>query len=410
MVADIDGPTVSNVSRKPLIVFSDDWGRHPSSCQHLVSRLLDEFDVTWVNTIGTRRPNLNWGTLKRGFGKLRQWVLRARLDETHHCKRADNPRVVNPIMWPSFNSRWQRRLNQMLLSQYLKSQVTNLSEAVVLTTIPIVADLPATVVARRWVYYCVDDFSSWPGLDGPAMQRMEELLVTRCDSIVAAGANLAERVGNMGKRAHVVTHGVDLAHWTGDHSIPQSIAELPKPRVVYWGLIDRRLDLHWLKALDQAMAGGSIALVGPTQDPDSALSQLKHVYFTGALPLEELPGAASAANVLIMPYADLPVTRAMQPLKLKEYLATGKPVVASPLPALNDWLDCLDVANSASDFANMVNLRCGQGLGRGHAEARRPTCHGGLDTKGKRTSIHPVDRGVVGVEKSPFCAYSFPLS
>ena len=55
-----------------------------------------------------------------------------------------------------------------------------------------------------------------------------------------------------------------------------------------------------------------------------------------------------------MPYADLPVTRAMQPLKLKEYLATGRPVVVTPLPAVREWQDCMDVAGSAHDFAQRV--------------------------------------------------------
>ena len=55
-----------------------------------------------------------------------------------------------------------------------------------------------------------------------------------------------------------------------------------------------------------------------------------------------------------MPYADLPVTRAMQPLKLKEYLATGKPVVVRDLPATEPWADCLDVAETPEAFAAAV--------------------------------------------------------
>jgi len=60
----------------------------------------------------------------------------------------------------------------------------------------------------------------------------------------------------------------------------------------------------------------------------------------------DLARAGSAADVIIMPYADRPVTRAMQPLKLKEYLATGKPVVVRNLPATRGWTDCLDLADT----------------------------------------------------------------
>ncbi len=60
----------------PLIVFSDDWGRHPSSCQHLITKILPRRSVTWVNTIGTRPPGLNWSTITRGLGKLKSWAVR----------------------------------------------------------------------------------------------------------------------------------------------------------------------------------------------------------------------------------------------------------------------------------------------------------------------------------------------
>ena len=56
-----------------LLVFADDWGRHPSSCQHLVRRLRGDYRVLWVNTIGTRSPKADGFTLRRGFEKLNQW-------------------------------------------------------------------------------------------------------------------------------------------------------------------------------------------------------------------------------------------------------------------------------------------------------------------------------------------------
>ena len=59
--------------RRSLVVFSDDWGRHPSSCQHLIGRLVGRHDVLWVNTIGMRPPRLDRSTLSRGLEKLSQW-------------------------------------------------------------------------------------------------------------------------------------------------------------------------------------------------------------------------------------------------------------------------------------------------------------------------------------------------
>ena len=83
-----------------------------------------------------------------------------------------------------------------------------------------------------------------------------------------------------------------------------------------------------------------------------------------------LPALARAAATLIMPYADLPVTRAIQPLKLKEYLATGRPVVVRSLPATRPWADCLDLAEDAESFARLVVRRVEEGCSEDQTRAR----------------------------------------
>src|SRR5439155_23824798 len=116
------------------------------------------------------------------------------------------------------------------------------------------------------------------------------------------------------------------------------------------------------RGLTNDLGRGTVLLAGPHNDPDPALLRLPRVVATGALPLEQLPGLAREAAVLVMPYADLPVTRAIQPLKLKEYLATGKPVVARDLPATRPWADCLDLADTPEAFAAAVRQRLHTGL------------------------------------------------
>jgi len=346
------------MNAKPsLIVFSDDWGRHPSSCQHLVSHLLDRFDVTWVNTIGMRRPSLDMATIRRGFEKISQWSSGKRSERTPELRE---PEVESPLMWPSFASNWSRAVNRRLLSRHLRRRLTRLESGIVLTTIPVVADLIGRLPVARWIYYCVDDFSEWPGLDSATLREMEEQLIQGADEIVAAGDNLAERIESRGRRVRTITHGVDLQHWSqaGERaSGSATLSEIEPPLALFWGLVDRRLDIDWLRTLSERMTRGSIVLVGPQQDPDPALQAIPRLRLTGPVSYKSLPQLASAAQVLIMPYADLPVTRAMQPLKLKEYLATGKPVVARRLPAVIDWETCLDAVVSDEDFAVAVEQR-----------------------------------------------------
>ena len=87
-----------------------------------------------------------------------------------------------------------------------------------------------------------------------------------------------------------------------------------------------------------------------------------------------------------MPYIDAPVTRAMQPLKLKEYLATGKPVVVRDLPANREWADALDLAADPTEFAQAVIRRLSSGFAGQAIEARRRLASESWSAKAQRFS------------------------
>jgi glycosyltransferase involved in cell wall biosynthesis len=371
-------------ARHPLLVFADDWGRHPSSCQHLVRRLLDRHEVYWVNTIGTRAPRLDLATVRRGLEKVRHWARpsgggRAALPERLH--------VLSPRMWPWFSSPFGRGLNRRLLLRQLGARLRALpAPPVAVTTIPLAADLVGRLPVARWVYYCVDDFSQWPGLDQETLGRMEEALVARADVLIAVSETLRARLARMGRDAHLLTHGVDLDFWSGAAAAGSGPAldGLERPLVVFWGVIDRRMDVDFVRRLAADLSAGTVVLAGPEDDPDPELLAGPRVARLGQLPFESLPRLAREAAVLIMPYADLPVTRAIQPLKLKEYLATGKPVVVRDLPATRDWADCLDLADSPGPFAAAVRRRVAEGVPAAQAAARARLAAEGWDGKARQ--------------------------
>ncbi len=356
-------------ARPALWVFSDDWGRHPSSCQHLVRHLLGEYRVFWVNTIGTRQPKLDWATLRRAAEKTRQWLGLGPRSAVHPALT-----ILNPWMWPSFSRLGDRRINRWLLVRQLAPRMrASPTPVVAITTLPIVADLMGHLPATRWVYYCVDDFTEWPGMDQQAMYAMESILVQRADVLIAASRTLQDRLANLGRNSRLLTHGVDLEHWsaTASTSAPTQLERCQRPVILFWGLIDQRLDLAWLGRLSAQLPRGTIVLVGPESDPDPRLRRLARTVVLAPVSYDRLPALAQAADVLIMPYADLPVTRAMQPLKLKEYLATGKPVVARQLPAVLPWADALDCVSTAEQFCEAVLLRWAQGVPESQRVARQ---------------------------------------
>ncbi len=391
-----------------LLVFSDDWGRHPSSCQHLTSRLLrqGQHPVIWVNTIGTRAPRIDLATVRRVVQKLGDW-FRGREPA---APLPPGLTVLNPRMWPWFRTNLDRRLNRALLQRQLEPVLKNCRTPVVaVTTIPIVADLIGTLPVRRWVYYCVDDFSKWPGLDQEPLGRMERQLVARADEVIAVSDNLQERLAGLGRQSHLLTHGVDLEHWARtDIPPPPDLEPLRRPLVVFWGVTDRRLDTAFLKRLADDLPGGTIVLVGPEQDPDPAIRALGCVVRMPALSFDALPALAREASVLIMPYADLPVTRAMQPLKLKEYLATDRPVVVADLPATRPWSEALDLAATPEAFSAAVLHRLHTGLPPSQRQARVA-----LGSESWTAKAAEFERMIFGREHHPLQAHArvtFPTS
>jgi hypothetical protein len=329
-----------------------------------------------------------------------------------------NLQVLNPRMYPGFRRGWQRRLNRRLIVSAVHAAIPPRAAGrvrIALTTLPITADLALPASAGgldvdRWVYYCVDDFSAWPGLDADVMRAMEADLVRRVDAACAVSDVLVANLGKMGKPATLITHGIDLAHWgwvgsegspagaggvgadpgnggsaqTDSSAQPQPQAGqtvragLPdwwpggrRPMVLFWGLIDPRLEVSWCRALSEdPRFRGQIVLVGPQQAADAALGTIPGVLMPGPVDYERLPALARAADVLVMPYRDMPATQAMQPLKFKEYLATGKPVVARRLPSTQAWSQAADLVDTAGEFVEAVLARCGGGLPAEQAQAR----------------------------------------
>jgi hypothetical protein len=148
------------------------------------------------------------------------------------------------------------------------------------------------------------------------------------------------------------------------------------------------------KALAASLTTGTVLLVGPKDDPDPSLLQTPRVAYLQSLPYERLPSLAREAAVLIMPYADLPVTRAMQPLKLKEYLATGKSAVVRDLPANRDWADCMDMVSTQETFINAVRTRLQTGLPPEQQQAR-----GRLAAEGWERKAQQFEEWILGKEK-----------
>ena len=149
---------------------------------------------------------------------------------------------MSPKVWPGFRSRWERNFNRACVGRQLRRAIAELSEApIAIATMPTAADLIGRLPVKKWVYYCVDDFSAWPGIDQAAARRLEDRFIDRADILIVVGETLRDRIERRGRTAHLLTHGVDLDFWAG----VATRRPVPDPTVLFWGLIDRRMDVEF---------------------------------------------------------------------------------------------------------------------------------------------------------------------
>ena len=328
------------IREKTFVVFSDDWGRHPSSCQHLFRRLAGSNRVLWVNTVGTRTPTLSRSDLARAAGKLREWT-RGSADVPGEVGEGSPVEVLRPVMTPLDRWRPFRRLNARLLVRAVRDALASrgLSDPVLVTTIPNAAGVVGELGEAASLYYCVDEFSQWPGADRGAMLEMEAELLDRVDLVVATSSTLFEEKSARHPRVRLLKHGVDWERFrAGEGRVPEELARAARPILGFTGLVDARLDVELLRTLAARRPDVTFAFVGPRQLPRGPLDALPNVRFLPPVPYADVPAVVRAFDVSLLPYVESTLTERINPLKLREFLASGGPVVATPLPEVRPYL------------------------------------------------------------------------
>jgi teichuronic acid biosynthesis glycosyltransferase TuaH len=154
--------------------------------------------------------------------------------------------------------------------------------------------------------------------------------------VCAVTEAVLERIGPTGPHA-VIPNGIEPAEWRDLVEPPDWFASLPRPRLLYVGSLDNRVDVEQLEEVAAAYPDGSILLVGPLQDEAhfAAVTERPNVVIrAGLAPRPDVIRLIGAAEACLVPHVGNRLTEAMSPLKLYEYLAGGRPVAAVDLPPI----------------------------------------------------------------------------
>ena len=341
------------IRNESIICFAHDWNGDPTSKTHIMRILSEKNRILWVDSIGMRRPTVSGRDARRLARKLRQ-ITRGLVTVN------PNLHVASPLVLPLPGVPGVDRLNATLLSASLRyfARRAGLTRPIVWTFLPTTVGLLGRLGESRVIYHCVDEYSAFAGVPREALRRMEAELVRRADLVLASSETLAEARRRVNPRTFFVSHGVDVAHFSRalDPALPRpaDVARLARPVIGFFGLLAEWIDLELLAAIARRRPHWTLLLLGKATVDTGALRALPNVRLVGQKPYAALPAYCRAFDVGLIPFRIDELTVRANPLKLREYLAAGLPVVSTDLPEVRKYAGLVRLAGGPEGFIEAI--------------------------------------------------------
>lgn len=204
------------------------------------------------------------------------------------------------------------------------------------------------------VYHIDDEYSFSP--NAPAVSPQEARVIKEVDQVFAISPALMERKQGLNDNLTFVPEGVDAGWYATPANEPSDLKSVPGPRIGYTGNLKQQLDWPLLLNLARRRPDWSFVFVGPRrpvpnfEDLIDELASYENVYMLGEKESSELAAYVQHFDVCVMPYNVDSYTENIYPLKLHEYLATGRPVVGSPIRSLIDFSEVISLASGLEDW------------------------------------------------------------
>jgi hypothetical protein len=212
---------------------------------------------------------------------------------------------------------------------------------------------------RYLVYERTDLFEEMPEVDKPYIRSLDDDLVESSDLVLYVDAAMYDEGVKVNPNSILIGHGVDFAFFANAHEsdyVPEDIADVPRPIVGYFGdICDKTFDFDLVRHLAASLPEMSFVLVGPLSSDVSCLREFKNVYILGQKTYEDVPHYGKVFDASTLPWKKNRWVIHSYPIKIKEYLALGRPFVSVDIPAVEPFADVTYVATDYDDF--VVKLR-----------------------------------------------------
>jgi len=351
---DIHARLSSSEVPTPIIAFAKDWHEDPTSNHHVLRELAKTRRVLWLNSLATRKPQLGSA---RDLGKIKRKVSEFAAGPIN----VENDLwVFSPLVIPLPHSPGARAVNRQVLRATLRflRRKLEIERFQLWTFLPSTADYVGTLGEDLAVYYCVDEWSMFSYLDRDETVAAEKKLLQRVDVTFAINDALGEAKRAQCKATFVSPHGVDHALFARalepSTQVPADLAAIAKPRIGFYGTLRDWVDFELIAAVAKARPSWQIVLIGQQLTDVSAVAGLPNVHLLGQKKHDELPAYCKGFDVGIIPYKIDERMRFVNPLKMREYLSAGLPVVSTAVPEVRRYPELVQVASTPGEWVTAI--------------------------------------------------------
>ncbi len=344
-----------------ICIGGEDWWYHNRGHFdfQIMRRFAQQMPVLFVNSLGVRMPSV------ADTSQFATRISRKLKSLSRGLVRVENQfYVLSPASMPG-------PLGQKLSSFALAPQIkraarrAGINKPVLWMHCPAGAPLISELSPVATVMQRTDRFEAFPEGDPVVLAAQIAAIKSAADLVVYCAPHLmAEESGSV-KRQLLVTHGVELdafiAAGQNKDADPVDVAGIARPRAGFIGGIDAHtFDPALFLAAVRQLPHVSFVMIGGSSMPERWCAY-PNVHFLGRKPYESVASYMAAMDVLLMPWNKSDWIKACNPIKLKEYLAVGRPVVTTDFPALAPWRDLVHVADDGVSFATAI--RAGLAVG-----------------------------------------------
>ena len=340
-----------------IIPWSGVWQRP----QHFAVRLAQKYKVLYVDPTGIQHVVAASGRPAPELETI-----------------SDHLTVFRPRVLPGGKTKpWITDVNDALVLDKLRLLIdsADFSSPVFITNTPLSDTIASRLNWSAIIYDVIDDFvaASWAPPDAVAR---EQRLFQSADTVFTGTYSLWEKKRSFHDSIEFIPCGVEIEHFSKaddpELPVPDDIRDLPPPVFGYFGALNERLDADLLVHLAESFPNGSVVLIGPIfadfglsdftdswssvlQTPDAPGFRTKpipsNLHILGIRPYSGLPEYLKAFDICLLPYILNQVTRDIHPVKILEYLASGRPVISTPLPDVKRFYeDVVQIADTPEAF------------------------------------------------------------